>query len=330
MRRKGKKSRDDVEDIGDDPYSKERDIKEKKKFEDESKDYPVLGEDDDRFIVDTGKKKLFSGIKRPGKKIFSDFHPLEAIENHLPFRRSDKRSDKAREAAPEEEPELKPEKKFFMDGEDDTLQDDEFIVEGLDGVYSRDERDWGKIRSISLKVLGVTLAALFIFSLGFFFSLLFAPGVGGPCPYECCVDEDAYEDRLCPGLSECISNECVKPDCPEDFECCPGVLYEEKPCDDENHECSRDFQCVRKECPYECCTGADGYRERECANEGVCINNRCYLDPCPYECCVDEIEYDDKFCDRGKVCRDNECIPSYVDIMSRILRLMAEASRLIV
>ncbi|MFP4117910.1 MAG: hypothetical protein ACLFTR_03220 [Candidatus Woesearchaeota archaeon] len=329
MARKGEEDKDSV-DIADDPYKKTNLHKEKKKFEKESKDYPVLGEDNESFIVDTKQPNLLSRLA-PGqkfkKKVFSAFQPIKALEeNILPFKKKESDVD----SSVPETTGSKEDDKFFMQGEDEAPDDDDFILDGFEGVYKRDGFDWRKIAKAASKVGYLLLAIILIFMLGFFASKVLDTDQGGPCPYECCVDDADYEDKLCPGLSECEDGECIKPACPEDFECCPGTLYEERPCEDEYSYCSQDFECLKKQCPYECCTASSGYIEKDCVNGGNCINNECYLDPCPHECCIDELDHDDKSCTQGEVCRDNECIPRYIDITQKIVSYFSLLLNLII
>ena len=322
-----KKKDDDFIEIDEDPYKKKRDKKEKEIFEKENSDYPVLGDDKDSFIVDTKKQSLFSKISVPSrKKIFSKFNPIEAIENKvLPFKKNTKDSVDESEIVEDKE------EKFFMAPEDEeTQEDDGFILDDFEGVYTRNHRDWKKIKTFLMKAGIILLFSLIIFGFGFLTSRLITTDESGPCPYECCFEEDNFEDRLCPGLSNCIDNVCVKPNCPDDFECCPGTIYAELPCEDPYKTCDSHFVCVQKECPYECCTASDGYKIKECINDGNCINNICYLDPCPYECCIDEIDYNNKKCESGKVCVDNDCVPNSFYILIKIIDYFRLVSRLII
>ncbi len=316
MSKHRKKDLREKEEIDDDPYRNEKDAKDKDALERELKDFPILGEESESFIIDTKRPGLFSRLPSFGspKRFFSKLRPLKTMEEKiLPFKKSE---EEAETPSGDDKPET--DEKFFMEDVDDT--DDDFILDGFEGVYERSSFDISKIRTHAFKIALVLLSVFIVFFLGFLVARIVSSEPSGPCPYECCVDHDDYEDSLCPGLADCVDGQCVKPECPSDFECCPGILYEERPCKDDYHYCDQNHECVRKECPYECCTASDGYREKKCANEGNCVNNKCYLEPCPYECCIDEIDYDDRECPQGKICMDNECTPRYIEIPRRILR----------
>ena len=60
------------------------------------------------------------------------------------------------------------------------------------------------------------------------------------CPFECCVNDERYETRVCQGGNyQCVNNKCVKTNCPH--ECCPEGVYSAKPC-------QTDYECVNNKC----------------------------------------------------------------------------------
>ncbi|MFW5852736.1 MAG: hypothetical protein ACOCUR_01790, partial [Nanoarchaeota archaeon] len=250
--------------------------KEKEEFEKELKHYPVLGDDNSAIASENNTisslfRKFFLFFEHKFKMFTSLFYHVGNRDRH---KQLSKELDK----------------KKINDNND-------FILEGFEGVYYSDSKRITKKKLILFS--GVALAVIL---LGFLMVLavqyvveLADSQTSGPCPYECCVDTE-YEDKLCPGLAKCEGTACVLPQCPEHYECCSGNLYKEKSCDEDYLTCSINFECVKKECPYECCTESDGYLPKDCVNDGNCINNKCHLEPCPHECCIDEIEYDDKEC----------------------------------
>lgn len=60
------------------------------------------------------------------------------------------------------------------------------------------------------------------------------------CPFECCVNEASYENRICQGNNyQCISNKCRKADCP--YECCIEGEFSAK-------TCQTDYECQNSRC----------------------------------------------------------------------------------
>jgi len=70
------------------------------------------------------------------------------------------------------------------------------------------------------------------------------PGKGSQtkqsCPYECCINEPYYENRICQGSNyQCINNRCVKTNCP--YECCSEGEFSAK-------LCPSDYECQNNKC----------------------------------------------------------------------------------
>ncbi len=323
--------KDDSDDYIDiDPEKIKDSKKDKEDFEKESKDFPVLGSDDDQFIVETSSPGLFSRIS--SGSIFKKGNPFKRL--NLGKKVKDKVKETFREEKPKESIPKKKEssdnEKFFMSGDSEEPDENEFIIDGFEGIYDRERTyDLKRFYRIAFISLIVLLLVSGIFAVGFVVARNIVT-TDQECPFQCCDEEDEYEERLCPGLSECVENECVKPECPSDYECCPGELYQQEECDSDYEECNEDYECVQKECPYACCTDSDGFQNKECANEGNCINNECVLDSCPYSCCKDELEYEDRECDSGNVCRENECVPIYVDVIQRAFNFIYTAVRILI
>ena len=249
------------------------------------KDYPVLGEDtNDEIFKKHKKKSLF-------KKIISNLFPKKSPSFHNIEHTPQKASNDAQE-------------------EEATSKKNDFILEGFEGVYYNDSEKFftpQKLKMYGIIIFGIILIVSGLFLFTHWIDSVVSSQQVGPCPYECCINS-TYDDLLCPGFAECQNNRCVLESCPETYECCNGILYETKSCDQPNLRCSENFECVKRSCPYECCTPNDDYAQKECANGGNCVNNECYLSPCPYECCVDEVFYNDKVCeDNNYVCVENEC-----------------------
>ena len=282
--------------------------KEKKEFEKEIKDYPVLGED--KSIFEMRKKGLFHVIGSRLSDVVSKLSPSNIIYN---VKKTIKKG-KDDEGETEEHPK----------------KDDEFILEGFEGVYYNSSKTISKkqILNYAYIVVGVILFSLILFLAGKFIVSTFSNNDGVECPFECCIN-DSYEDKLCPGFATCQSNVCVLPDCPEHYECCPQDLYNAKPCPNEYYECSPDFECVQKDCPFECCTTNDPYREKDCLDGGNCINNKCFFEPCPYECCIDDIGYDDKPCSETQLCVDNVCRSRLLERIKGFVSILITALRVI-
>ena len=59
------------------------------------------------------------------------------------------------------------------------------------------------------------------------------------CPYECCVNDQNYENRVCQGNYKCVNNKCVKTNCP--YECCLEGEYSAKLCE-------TDYECKNNKC----------------------------------------------------------------------------------
>lgn len=288
----------DSKDI-DDALESEKDQKD---FEKEIKDYPVLGED--KSIFEMTRKKRFNNFLGSLFSFFSYLNPLiffEMLKNLVTKR---KKEDKGK--------------------------DEEFILEGFEGVYYSESKKISKQNLMAY--LGFFLIGLFLVTI-FFFAGQFLIGVFSSydqdvCPFDCCINS-TFPDKLCPGFATCQNNRCILPECPEHYECCRGYLYNEKVCENEFFECSIDFKCVQKECPYACCTRNDPYKEKECLNGGNCINNECFLNPCPYECCVDEIDYDNKLCDDSHICVDNSCKSKFIEIVKSVFSVIVRSFRFI-
>lgn len=121
------------------------------------------------------------------------------------------------------------------------------------------------------------------------------------CPYECCVGNEAYFDKLCSGNKDCVNNQCVTRPCP--YECCDSGNYDFKGCT-EGKTCITNT-CVATDCPYECCDGTT-YKFKSCAYNKECINNSCVKKACPYECCDGSI-YQPKGCSQRYECVNNSC-----------------------
>lgn len=299
----------------DDDIDFEQDIsksseKEKKEFEKEIKDYPVLGED--KSIFEMQKKGIFRIIISNFVDILSRLSPLNLIRKIKSFREKEDSND--------------------TDDKDDgsPKKDNEFILEGFEGVYYNSSKKISKkqILNYTYIAIGVIFFALILFLAGKFIVSTVSGDQIGECPFDCCIN-DSYEDKLCPGFATCQNNICVLPDCPEHYECCPQDLYNAKLCQNEYYECSSDFECVQKECPYECCTINDPYREKDCLNNGNCINNKCFFEPCPYECCIDDIGYDDKLCSETQLCIDNICKSRILERMRGIISVFITTLRII-
>lgn len=60
-----------------------------------------------------------------------------------------------------------------------------------------------------------------------------------PCPYECCIDDDYYQIRVCQGSYDCVNNKCIKTNCP--YECCLEGEYNAK-------SCQEGYECVSNQC----------------------------------------------------------------------------------
>lgn len=59
------------------------------------------------------------------------------------------------------------------------------------------------------------------------------------CPFECCINEPNYQDRVCQGNYQCVNRKCVKTSCP--YECCPEGEFGAKPC-------PTDYECQNNKC----------------------------------------------------------------------------------
>lgn len=60
------------------------------------------------------------------------------------------------------------------------------------------------------------------------------------CPFECCINDKNYENRICQGSNyQCINNKCVKTNCP--YECCIEGEYSVK-------TCPTDYDCQNNKC----------------------------------------------------------------------------------
>lgn len=73
-----------------------------------------------------------------------------------------------------------------------------------------------------------------------------------PCPSQCCVGQEGYEDKFCSGIGVCSGGECITPIQPCPFECCLGdAQYFEKTCPNktiENGEVQK--SCQANACEY--------------------------------------------------------------------------------
>jgi hypothetical protein len=260
----------DLEDIN-------KNNSDKEEFEKETGDLPVLGQDNDTFILEKKKKGFFSFLHND---------------------RDAKVTLKTEDIVKDDD----------LQEKHETNKKDEFILENFEGVYYNEST---RITKKKLLLYGtIALAILvgigFLTGVGWLISSYLATLQVGPCPYECCTDS-TYDDKLCPGFATCEGNSCVKEACPEGFECCSGTLYQPKSCENPLLICNEGFMCEKAPCPYACCTGGDDYAAKECANGGNCVNNECFLEACPYECCIDELDYDNKTCAENEVCIENSC-----------------------
>lgn len=69
------------------------------------------------------------------------------------------------------------------------------------------------------------------------------------CPFDCCVDETGFADKLCPADQVCSLHSCITPIEP---------------------------------CPFECCEGMPQYQNKACIGEGeYCVSNACVFEPTP-------------------------------------------------
>ncbi len=275
---------DDLEIDSDISKSSEKD---KKEFEREVKDYPILGEDDS--IFDMRRKGFFNLVKSKVSDVFVLISPSNLFSK-IKDASSKNRSKDAKDS----------------DGMN-SKKDDEFILEGFEGVYYNSTKKLSRKQLLNYAslVVGIIFFALTLFFAGKFVITSFSPSTS-ECPFECCIDT-SFDDKLCPGFATCQNNICVLPDCPDHYECCLQDLYNEKLCPDDYLVCNLDFECVQKDCPHECCTTSDPFKPKDCLDDGNCINNQCFFEPCPYQCCVDDIGFDDKLCSETQVCVDNVC-----------------------
>ncbi|MFH1248524.1 MAG: hypothetical protein V1660_00035 [archaeon] len=61
------------------------------------------------------------------------------------------------------------------------------------------------------------------------------------CPFECCINDLAYQNKICQGSNyQCSNNKCVKTNCP--YECCIEGEYSTKVCQTD-YDC-QDDKCV--------------------------------------------------------------------------------------
>ncbi len=281
--------------------------KESEEFIRMREDYPIISKRDKDVIALKEEKKKFR-FSNLIKKIKSFSRKNSSVEDEF-----------IAELEPEPVKEPKNEKFFITPTEDSKQKGEEtFILDDFEGVYTSkrfiSERSLKSFLRIGSAVI---LTGVILFALSFLFWRLVFPIETGECPYQCCINS-SFEDKLCPGYSECENNVCVLEACPADYECCNGVFYEEKDCINPNERCTSDFTCEKKECPYECCTQRDDFQEKLCDNGGNCINNICYRQPCPYECCEDDVLYNDKSCGVNNVCVDYHCQSQVLHDTSKI------------
>ena len=60
------------------------------------------------------------------------------------------------------------------------------------------------------------------------------------CPFECCVNDPNYDNRVCQGSNyQCINNKCMKTNCP--YECCLESEFSAK-------SCPTDYECQNNKC----------------------------------------------------------------------------------
>lgn len=277
---------EESDDVDIDLENIDKNNSDKVEFEKETKNYPVLGQDNNQFILEKKNKGFFSFFKHDKEKKV-DF----------------KTEDIVKEEPKHEEPKND---KFFITEE--PKKTDEFILENFEGVYYNDSQRFTKkkVMFYGAITLAVIVGILFLAGIGLLIASYISSLQVGPCPYECCLNS-TYDDKFCSGYATCEDNSCVKQECPDNYQCCSGSIYQKKDCEDTTLVCDSTFTCVKDDCPYACCTEIDNYAPKECANGGNCVNNNCFLQPCPDECCIDEIDYDDKFCNANEVCVENSC-----------------------
>jgi hypothetical protein len=104
------------------------------------------------------------------------------------------------------------------------------------------------------------------------------------CPFECCINEQNYSNKICDNNLDCINN-----------------------------------KCVQSNCPYDCCINSKVFEDKKCEGDASCVNNKCIKKPCPkdYECCYDEIEYQDKDCNAGQLCINKECKTAFIELSKK-------------
>lgn len=282
--------------------------KESEEFIRMREDYPIISKRDKDVIALTEEKKKFG--------FFSDV--LKQVKSFIPKKKEELEFITEQEPVLTEEPKNE---KFFITPTEETTNNnakDEFILDDFEGVYTSKLLISGKSLKSFLRIgSAVILTGVILFALSFLFWRLVFPIETGECPYACCVNS-TFEDKLCPGYSECVDNSCVLDSCPDEYTCCSGVFFEEKRCAESTDRCTADFTCEKKDCPYECCTERDAFQVKFCENDGNCINNKCYQQPCPFECCDDEVLYNDKSCGVNKVCVTNECQSRVVHDTSKV------------
>jgi len=83
-----------------------------------------------------------------------------------------------------------------------------------------------------------------------------------------------------------------------------------------------EFEVVEK-CPFECCVGLAGFKDKLCVPPKICSDNTCKIvkEECPFECCENEEKYFDKECptlvleghdEIEQECIQNNCVATVV------------------